>query len=535
MFLATIVSSFLFCQNILAKQSSIIISEIGAYEKSGYEWVEIFNRGNKAIDLAGWKFWEDGVSHRLSVSTTNSVVESGEYVVIVQDEKKFKSKYPDFKNTIFDSSWGSLKESGEEIGLQDKNKEFVEKFVYLKATKSSLQRKSLSKDGYGSDNWVEHASGNSVGGVNVFKSVATSSSVVIPLIEKEFVSSSTYITTTSLPIEPVIVTSVAEEKIATSSVVVEKIEEVVKKDYKMATTSISTKPAMKQQDVVVKAVTSTSHLLPKNKEIKKAATTSKEVVKKEDKTLYLSVAQARQQVKGSKVQVGGVVTVLPGIFGSQYFYIQDSTGGIQVYQYRKDFPTLGVGDQVSVFGEISVSRGQKRVKVKSSSDIKVLRSGVSIKVVSSGLSNLDENDLGRLVKVGGTITEIKGNYMYIDDREDEMQVYLKNGAKINKKKYKEGQEIELLGVLEQGSKGWQIWPRSSKDLTSVENGAASSSASAKFKHEQNNVKQTTEKYLKVTAGGISSVLFGFLAKAHGGFAVQGIKKFGLVIVGIIKK
>ncbi|MBU4370136.1 hypothetical protein KKG58_05295, partial [Patescibacteria group bacterium] len=56
----------------------------------------------------------------------------------------------------------------------------------------------------------------------------------------------------------------------------------------------------------------------------------------------------------------GVVIVEPGILGKQFFYIN----GIQIYSYYKDFPELAIGDEISIKGIISQSRGEKRIKTK---------------------------------------------------------------------------------------------------------------------------------------------------------------------------
>ena len=53
-----------------------------------------------------------------------------------------------------------------------------------------------------------------------------------------------------------------------------------------------------------------------------------------------SIADARNMNDGEKVRVEGVVTVEPGKLSTQYFYIEDATGGIQIYSYKKDFPAI---------------------------------------------------------------------------------------------------------------------------------------------------------------------------------------------------
>lgn len=155
-------SIFLFTTNIV--QAQVVINEIGAYEPSGYEWLEIFNTGSEVADLSGWKFFEDGTNHGLAVSTTDSILDPGEYGAICQDEIKFLEKYPAFLGSIFDSAWGSLNESGEEIGLKDSEGNWVENlFIYPEAGDFSLERINSSQEASNLDNWHEHLDGNSLG------------------------------------------------------------------------------------------------------------------------------------------------------------------------------------------------------------------------------------------------------------------------------------------------------------------------------------------------------------------------------------
>lgn len=62
-----IVSVFLFRKIAYGQSNDIVITEIGAYEKSGFEWIEIYNKGLEPVDLSGWKFWEAGVNHGLKL------------------------------------------------------------------------------------------------------------------------------------------------------------------------------------------------------------------------------------------------------------------------------------------------------------------------------------------------------------------------------------------------------------------------------------------------------------------------------------
>lgn len=109
------------------------------------------------------------------------------------------------------------------------------------------------------------------------------------------------------------------------------------------------------------------------------------------------------QEKGVKVCFQGVVTVEPGIFSNQFFYLQDSFAGLQVYMYRADWPDLKVGDIVEVSGVVSESYQEKRVNIKTAEDIKVISRGAEINPQT--VKSSDDLSVGSLVELSGQILE----------------------------------------------------------------------------------------------------------------------------------
>lgn len=260
---------------------------------------------------------------------------------------------------------------------------------------------------------------------------------------------------------------------------------------------------------------------------KTAKTTSKKYVP----VLSLSIIQAREAEKDTAVKVRGIVAVNPGIFGSQYFYIVDGDTGIQVYQYKKDFPELAVGDLVEVKGVISIASGVKRIKAAKAGDIDILSTGQNIPVKAADVGDINEDMAGALVRIAGEITEIKTNYMYIDDGTDEVMIYFKRGAKIDKKKFKEGELAEVTGIVEQAKSNLQLWPRSQEDI--IITGA--SEDLLKTQAPIGTSSDTTEKYLTATAGGITTLFLGFLARARGAMLAGFFKKIGLGLAALIRR
>ncbi|MCB9798791.1 lamin tail domain-containing protein [Candidatus Nomurabacteria bacterium] len=182
----------------------------------------------------------------------------------------------------------------------------------------------------------------------------------------------------------------------------------------------------------------------------------------------LSLAQIRDSDTGDLVSFPGYVSVLPGILGSQIFYVQDREAGIQIYMHSKEFPELSYGDFVSINGEVSVVGGQKRIKVKQPENIRVLSKNdqeiLSEFVVDRELSQIDETLHARLAQVHGEITELRGSQMYIDDGSEEFLVYFKKGTGITRSMFSLGQNVRVNGIVENTLTGMRILPRSVDDV-----------------------------------------------------------------------
>ncbi len=249
----------------------------------------------------------------------------------------------------------------------------------------------------------------------------------------------------------------------------------------------------------------------------------------------LTLGQAREAEKGELVKVSGIVSALPNVFGSQYFYITDGRNGVQIYNYKKEFIHLALGDKVEVIGEISNAYGINRVKTINKTDVDILATQQFLNITSSTISELGENNLGGLVKISGLITEIKGSFMYVDDGDNEMPVYFKSGTGIDKKLFKEGESVAVVGILAEGTDGWQLWPRSQSDIKLLNNSQYLLQQNLVLKSDSNTSKETTSKYLTTTIGGLGAIIFGFIARARGAFAFGLIKKAAMMATRIIRR
>lgn len=218
--------------------------------------------------------------------------------------------------------------------------------------------------------------------------------------------------------------------------------------------------------------------------------------------------------------IKGVVTALPGNFGSQYFYISDGETGYQVYQYKKDFPDLKIGYRIVARGELSEIAGVSRIKISSRNSLSILDKDTEFEPIN--LADVSADAVGALVKISGDITSIKNNYLYIDDGDSETVIYFHSGAKINKQDFKLGDKLEVVGILEQTKSGLRVSPRDERDIKVV--GFSEQVLSAQLETNKNISDDISEKYLTATAGGVTTLLLGFFARARGAIVISGAKK-----------
>lgn len=173
----------------------------------------------------------------------------------------------------------------------------------------------------------------------------------------------------------------------------------------------------------------------------------------------MSITSFRSLRDGEQGIVEGVVTVVPGVFGSQYFYIQDEEAGLQVYAYDKSFPDLSVGDRISVHGEKSTSRNETRIKIDVVEDIMVLDHNVQ--VTPADAEQLGESQEGMLIRVRGTVVEYSSSSVNIDDR---VTIVLKSGANIDAGVFEEGAVVSIVGIVSQYDDTYRLMPRSDSDI-----------------------------------------------------------------------
>ncbi len=115
-------------------------------EPTGEEYIELYNAGTRAVNLAGWQF-TDGVYF-----TFGQVgIEPGAYVAVVADVNAFAAKYPGVEN--FTGGWTSrLNNSGERVELVDASGLRMDVVHYC--DQGDWAQRELGGDDHGHRGWV---------------------------------------------------------------------------------------------------------------------------------------------------------------------------------------------------------------------------------------------------------------------------------------------------------------------------------------------------------------------------------------------
>ncbi len=200
---------------------------------------------------------------------------------------------------------------------------------------------------------------------------------------------------------------------------------------------------------------------------------------------------------GERVTVEGTATMYTGGFYAGTtgvkFYLQDETGGIQVYcPGGKGEVNVHIGDRMRVTGEIERYRSAMEiVPTTYPDDVELIAAAtISLRLSMSEVSGnaepptttlpvpqdvtiqaatSDESLLGRLIAVEGTLTRLEEfNYSYevdlTDDQGDTILVYVEKDTRINIEPLEIGERYRVIGISEIYDTYWQIKPRVQEDF-----------------------------------------------------------------------
>lgn len=160
----------------------------------------------------------------------------------------------------------------------------------------------------------------------------------------------------------------------------------------------------------------------------------------------VSLTDAMKLEKGELVEVLGVVSIVPGVFSKNIFYVQDGEFGVQVYISKGVIPDLHIGDLVLLRGKVSVAGGEKRLLV-SGDDIETEKRNVEVRYQHFSTSDANDQALGTHMEIRGFLVKKEGSVLFIDDGSGVVKVFLSRGSEIRAKDFVVGQEYLFEGVL----------------------------------------------------------------------------------------
>ena len=212
----------------------------------------------------------------------------------------------------------------------------------------------------------------------------------------------------------------------------------------------------------------------------------------------LTIANAKLATDGTRVTIRGFVTALPNTFNSQTMYVQDDTGGIQIYKSDCKFPTLTLGQEVTVTGTLSHANGEARIKVSKASSMNV-SSTVAPVVASSVSTNDGSSSIGSLITIAGMITSRSGSQALIDIDGKNWTIDLPKGSSSNEVSFAKGSNITVSGILTNSKTGLRLKPRSEQDVSVVSSNVASTTDLQKNTNDKQPQNQTMAILLAVLA------------------------------------
>lgn len=174
------------------------------------------------------------------------------------------------------------------------------------------------------------------------------------------------------------------------------------------------------------------------------------------------IIDAKQLPDDTLVSIVGTLSAAPGILGSQIFYLQDVTGGIQVYLYDKSFPEIPPNQKIQILGTKTTVRDEARIRLASAGDIFFLETTnpyppIAIDILTDAFTY---DAIGNYIEVSGIVLEAKKSYFYLTKEKNEIEVSRKYIADI---------PIELTtttvrGILKKSGDAFILFPTIPTDI-----------------------------------------------------------------------
>ncbi|MBU0646514.1 lamin tail domain-containing protein [Patescibacteria group bacterium] len=192
----------------------------------------------------------------------------------------------------------------------------------------------------------------------------------------------------------------------------------------------------------------------------------------------VSLAEAKLLSDNARISLTGIVSVEPEILGKQIMYISDQQSGIQIYKYDSQFPELSVGDEVQIVGTMSTSHGERRVKITADGSISLIGSATEPSAISISPAAFTDAYVGRLVAITGTVLSRSGSLVLLESNEQEVQLRLASLTDIEPSIFESGASVSVTGILTSYDGTFRLSPRSASDIQVLKSPVADQEAAA---------------------------------------------------------
>jgi DNA/RNA endonuclease YhcR with UshA esterase domain len=167
----------------------------------------------------------------------------------------------------------------------------------------------------------------------------------------------------------------------------------------------------------------------------------------EEPVELLTIKKARELADGKNVEVEGVITTEPGLFGGKGFYVQDETAGIYVFQHSDEY---NIGEKVKVKGTLTTFQGLKELDEIQQIEV----TGEGELPAFKKVDQIDESNQAERSSMEGVIENISSywNAFEFDLRNGKTvtRVRVDNRTNISLEEftndYQEGDEVSVSGV-----------------------------------------------------------------------------------------
>jgi hypothetical protein len=178
----------------------IVINEINYNSADDFDsgdWIELYNRSGKQVDLSGWYYSDSDTSHKYFLPE-GTILNADEYLVLVDNETNFNLCFPEVTNYLGETGFG-LSGSGESMKLVNDAGEVIDSLEYddnlpwpeeADGLGATLELIDPSSDNSLAENWKASKDHGTPGGPNsVVTSIKEDESRILP---KDFVLAQNY-------------------------------------------------------------------------------------------------------------------------------------------------------------------------------------------------------------------------------------------------------------------------------------------------------------------------------------------------------